>query len=59
MCDVDAYWGEASYALRGNFSSISLDPYSLPFESNSFDAVVSTSVLEHAQNKEECFREIH
>jgi len=38
---------------------IALDPYRLPFPDATFDAVVSTAVLEHAQNKEECFREIH
>jgi SAM-dependent methyltransferase len=38
---------------------ISQDPYRIPFEDEFFDAVVSTSVFEHAQNKEECFREIH
>lgn len=34
-------------------------PYRLPFGDDSIDVVVSTSVLEHALNKEECFREIH
>lgn len=33
--------------------------YSLPFEDEFFDVVVSTSVLEHAQNKRECLAEIH
>lgn len=37
---------------------ITLCPYRLPAEDNSFDAVISNSVLEHAQNKEEIFREI-
>jgi SAM-dependent methyltransferase len=34
-------------------------PYRLPYPDDHFDVVLSTSVLEHAQNKEECFREIH
>jgi SAM-dependent methyltransferase len=38
---------------------IERDPYRIPFDSGYFDAVVSTSVFEHAQNKEECFKEIH
>lgn len=32
-------------------------PYRLPYPDDSFDAIVSTSVLEHAQNPEETFRE--
>ena len=38
---------------------ITASPYRLPAEDNSFDAVMSCSVLEHAQNKEDIFREIH
>ena len=38
---------------------ITPSPYRLPAEDNSFDVVISSSVLEHAQNKEEVFREIH
>lgn len=32
--------------------------YSLPFADELFDVVVSTSVLEHAQNKRQCLKEI-
>jgi SAM-dependent methyltransferase len=38
---------------------ITQKPYRIPFDAQAFDFVVSTSVFEHAQNKEECFREIH
>ena len=38
---------------------ITQEPYRIPFDPQAFDFVVSTSVFEHAQNKEECFREIH
>ena len=33
-------------------------PYRLPYQDGAFDVVISTSVLEHAQNKEELFIEI-
>jgi SAM-dependent methyltransferase len=38
---------------------IATSPYRLPAADNSFDAVISSSVLEHASNKVEIFREIH
>ena len=37
---------------------ISTHPYKIPFENEKFDIVISTSVLEHAQNTQECFYEI-
>ena len=40
------------------FRAIVPEPYTLPFEDGTFDLVVSTSVLEHAANKRECFEEI-
>ena len=36
-----------------------LSPYRLPFDENSFDAVISTTVLEHARNPAEYNAEIH
>jgi SAM-dependent methyltransferase len=57
-CDVSARWEETNGPDRDRFSLISLNPYHLPYEDGTFDAVISTSVLEHAQNKEEVFREI-
>jgi SAM-dependent methyltransferase len=34
------------------------DPFRIPFPDNHFDFIVTTSVLEHAQNKRECFTEM-
>ena|SRR5438046_716772 len=44
---------------RPDLKAIESSPYRLPFADDSFDAVVSTSVMEHAQNKPQAFREIH
>lgn len=54
-CDVDPYWSGPQPYLR----AIERKPYRIPFLDASFDVVVSTSVLEHAQNTEEIFRELH
>lgn len=54
-CDVVQNW----QAGNDRLSRIEKDPYRLPYADGTFDAVVSTSVLEHAQNKEEFFREMH
>jgi SAM-dependent methyltransferase len=43
---------------QDGFRAIVPEPYRLPFEDETFDLVVSTSVLEHAANKRECFEEI-
>jgi SAM-dependent methyltransferase len=56
-CDVKRYWDVTNGTER--LHVIEQSPYRLPFEDNVFDVVVSTSVLEHAQNKEEIFPEIH
>lgn len=57
-CDT---WGQ--YAVKApddtSLREIEMNPYRVPYEDGFFDVVVSTSVFEHAQNKEECFREIH
>ena len=37
---------------------IDINNFKIPFENNSFDLVISTSVFEHVFNKEEAFREI-
>jgi SAM-dependent methyltransferase len=56
-CDVKAYW-DTSAPVASRLSVISFNPYRLPYEDHRFDLVISTSVLEHAQNKEELFHEI-
>jgi SAM-dependent methyltransferase len=56
-CDMK---GVASGSAAGRIREIDTSSgYSLPFPDASFDVVVSTSVLEHAQNKRDCFDEIH
>ncbi len=58
-CDISAYWAEDQCAISHRLSTICRSPYVLPFDDNTFDVVISTQVLEHAQNKEECFQEIY
>lgn len=58
-CDMVAHWSQNPPVSEERLSTISLVPYRLPFDESAFDIVVSSSVLEHAQNKEDCFREIH
>lgn len=56
-CDVVPRWPNEG-AVSDRLKSISLEPYRLPYDSDSFDAVISTSVLEHVRNKKESFTEI-
>ena len=58
-CDVEPYWENAPHIDKRKLSLINLKPYRLPYEDESFDVILSTSVLEHAQNKEEVFNEFH
>jgi len=53
-CDQDPYWKDNP---GGRMKSIEA-PYRIPYADNHFDAVVSTSVLEHAQNTAEVLQEI-
>jgi SAM-dependent methyltransferase len=54
-CDVRLYGRASNNRAIG---TITTKPYHIPFDDNSFDAVVSTSVLEHAQNPHEYMPEI-
>ncbi len=56
-CDSWATYDQKPVDAR--LRKIGMEPYRLPFQDGEFDVVVSTSVFEHAQNKAECFREIH
>jgi SAM-dependent methyltransferase len=57
-CDIKTYW-DTGAPVASRLSVISFNPYRLPYDDHRFDVVISTSVLEHAQNKEELFQEIH
>ena len=68
-CDLGGDWIDPQQAWtrglpaeqwrdRHKLSAIQASPYRLPYADGFFDAVVSTSVMEHAQNKAEIFREI-
>ena len=53
-CDIEPRWDEN----QKNLKKINLDPYLLPFSDDTFDFVISSSVMEHVQNKEIAFLEI-
>lgn len=56
-CDNAEYVTE--YRGGERLLEIARSPYRLPAEDGSFDAVISSQVLEHAQNKDVLYREIH
>lgn len=58
-CDIGRFWEHNPDASADRLALIESAPYRIPFADGSFDVVLSTSVLEHAQNKEQLFREIH
>lgn len=42
-----------------HYKKIEFNPYQIPYREDFFDFVYSSSVFEHTQNTEECFREIY
>ena len=58
-CDIQPEWEKDPSQDPARFKIISWTPYRIPFEDNSLDAVLSTSVMEHVQNKRQCLQEIH
>ena len=62
-CDVDVNKNlkskyEDSLYKNNILKPIDINNFQIPFENNSFDMVISTSVFEHVFNKEESFKEI-
>jgi SAM-dependent methyltransferase len=57
--DMARHWQAHALVDPARLGVIRKSPYRLPYDDNTFDVVLSTSVLEHALNKEEIFREIH
>jgi SAM-dependent methyltransferase len=57
-CDPMDYWNDTN-APREFFRVIRKNPYHIPFDDSSFDVIVSTSVLEHAQNPHEYLPEMY
>jgi SAM-dependent methyltransferase len=57
-CDVRSYLAGDLTVPPERFKQLSINPYRLPYPDDFFDAVISTSVLEHVQNTTEVFGEI-
>jgi ubiquinone/menaquinone biosynthesis C-methylase UbiE len=60
-CDLNFKIGKSVENLvpQNFLSKISMSPYRLPYEDNSFDYVFSETVFEHVQNTDETILEIH
>lgn len=60
-CDVELHADEEGRALRdsGILRPITMEPYRVPFENASFDALISNEVFEHVQDYDTAIREIH
>lgn len=57
-CDVEGPYTLKPVVAYDRIRKIEQKPYRLPFADGEFDVVVSTTVMEHAQNTEECLTEI-
>jgi SAM-dependent methyltransferase len=58
-CDVDSGEYQAFFDFAGlKYSQLS-HPYLLPYESDSFDAVIGSGVLEHVPNDSESLKELY
>jgi SAM-dependent methyltransferase len=58
-CDVDAGEYHAFFDFAGLKYTLLNHPYLLPYESNSFDVVIGSGVLEHVPNDSESLKELY
>ena len=58
-CDVDQGEYSTFFDYAGLKYTQLTHPYSLPYESNSFDAVIGSGVLEHVPNDDESLKELY
>ncbi|MEM6780665.1 MAG: class I SAM-dependent methyltransferase [Pseudomonadota bacterium] len=56
-CDIITY--DQPLVDQSYLKLINQDPYRIPYDDNSFDAVFSNMVFEHVQNYDEALKEIH
>ena len=56
----ESYLNEAKkFAIKGQVSFMKTNVYSLPFSSNSFDAIIASEILEHLENDKLALKEIY
>jgi SAM-dependent methyltransferase len=58
-CDIRGPWTLEPVVAADRIRFVTIEPYRLPYDDDTFDVVFSTSVFEHALNKDECLAEIH
>lgn len=59
IADSDASDYEENQAVKSYLRAIETQPYTLPFDDDQFDYVISDVVLEHVVDYESLFKEIH